>query len=52
MDLWATKDHYEREEEEADRLVRPDPKWIDELLENLQLRDKADSNMRSLSLGA
>ena len=26
MDRWATKDHYEREEEEADRLVRPDPK--------------------------
>lgn len=31
--------------------IRPDPKWIDELLENLQLRDKADSNMRSLSGG-
>lgn len=27
MDRWATKDHYERETEEADRLVRPDPKW-------------------------
>jgi len=31
--------------------IRPDPKWIDELLENLQLRDKADSNMRALSGG-
>jgi ABC-2 type transport system ATP-binding protein len=31
--------------------IRPEPKWIDELLENLQLRDKADSNMRSLSGG-
>jgi ABC-2 type transport system ATP-binding protein len=31
--------------------IRPDTKWIDELLENLQLRDKADSNMRALSGG-
>jgi len=31
--------------------IRPDPKWIDALLENLQLSDKADSNMRSLSGG-
>jgi ABC-2 type transport system ATP-binding protein len=31
--------------------IRPDSKWIDELLENLQLRDKADSNMRALSGG-
>src|SRR5271170_6561172 len=26
MERWATKDHYERETEEADRLVRPAPK--------------------------
>jgi len=26
MDRWATKDHYEREEEETERLVRPSPK--------------------------
>jgi hypothetical protein len=26
MDLWATKDTYEREEDEAERLVRPAPK--------------------------
>jgi len=31
--------------------MRPDPKWIDALLENLKLEDKADSNMRSLSGG-
>src|ERR1700679_2428423 len=26
MHRWATKDHYERETDEADRLVRPAPK--------------------------
>ncbi len=31
--------------------IRPDPVWIDELLENLQLHDKADANMRALSGG-
>lgn len=31
--------------------LRPEPRWIDELLENLQLADKADSNMRALSGG-
>ena len=31
--------------------VRPDRAWIDELLENLQLQDKADANMRALSGG-
>jgi ABC-2 type transport system ATP-binding protein len=31
--------------------IRPDPAWIDELLDNLQLHDKAESNMRALSGG-
>ncbi len=31
--------------------IRPDPAWIGELLENLQLSDKADTNMRALSGG-
>ncbi|MDE3010680.1 MAG: ABC transporter ATP-binding protein [Pseudomonadota bacterium] len=31
--------------------IPPDRAWIDELLENLQLTDKADANMRSLSGG-
>lgn len=31
--------------------VKPDRRWIDELLGNLQLSDKADSNMRTLSGG-
>ena len=31
--------------------IRADPAWIDELLENLQLQDKANANMRSLSGG-
>ena len=28
--------------------IPPDPAWIDELLENLQLQDKANANMRAL----
>ncbi len=31
--------------------IRPDAAWIDELLENLQLQDKANANMRALSGG-
>ena len=31
--------------------IAPDRRWIDELLENLQLEDKADTNMRALSGG-
>ena len=31
--------------------IRPDPAWIKELLDNLQLQDKADTNMRALSGG-